>query len=182
MNTPRTPKRDDDFDVADVPQFHALVGEVAISWATVEHLLMMLLASLLHVPRPVAEAVFYTVTANKVRREIISNTTFAIFGKDHDLTKRTAKLMDALSKIAKRRNDFAHSIWGAMKKPDGTSVAATAQYWKGDVTITPVKESEVKALIPRMTAISTAIYHLMLLVNAAHPAGPRQRASPDKSP
>lgn len=109
--------------VQDSDQHHAdsLLAEVAIissKWAQIEVNLVTLLACILKCRIPQAHSIMGTVTANKVRRDMIRNCAIATFESQSHF-KAIDRILRRVAKAAKRRNAIAHAmIGGHSEHPD----------------------------------------------------------------
>lgn len=99
-------------DNSDQLRANELLAEVAIvssKWAQIELNLTVLLACTLKCRYHQAHAVLGTVTANKVRRDMIRNCALATFESQSHI-KEIEKILSRVARGGKRRNAIAHGL------------------------------------------------------------------------
>ena len=106
-------------------QANELLAEVAIissKWAQIELNLVLLLACILKCRHRLAYALLGTVTANKIRRDMIRNCALATF-ESQSHVKEIERILSRTARAAKRRNAIAHGLLGAHSEhPDKLTV------------------------------------------------------------
>ena len=90
-------------------ELKAEVGAISSAWAQAEFNMTLVLAALLKTKIPLAVAVLSTLSGNKARRDIILNVARIALESEHDW-KATEKLIQRISRGAKRRNQIAHGL------------------------------------------------------------------------
>lgn len=93
---------------------------VITMWADLEEVLCELLCTLLRTDEHmIAGAVFYTLTSNKTRRDVIHNVGRVVLRKDHpDEFGELEKLMRRLQRASSKRNNLLHATW-RFSDPEG---------------------------------------------------------------
>lgn len=80
-------------------------------WADLEVQMCKILSALLNGDPAATMAVFYTVSANKVRRDILLNVSRVKLKNHPDELRKMEKLARRIQRAAKKRNDLMHSVW-----------------------------------------------------------------------
>lgn len=98
--------------LASKPDYLKAVGLITAEWNAVEHSMMWILSLLTGCGMEKGEAIFYAIESNRGRREmVIAVAQIALRAHPEQLSK-LGSLLDRTRKAAKRRNTFAHALWG----------------------------------------------------------------------
>ena len=92
------------------PDHAEAIGRITAYWAMLEHHMCMILTHLLDVPQAVGEAIFYTITSNRVRKDILLHVANQVI-KDEAKHKELTRLLNRVAGQAKKRNRLSHDLW-----------------------------------------------------------------------
>src|SRR5215471_15264831 len=97
--------------IAKHPDYANKLGIITAEWSALEWHLCLLFQHLLGVDGQRAEAVFFTITNNRSRREAIASLANLLLPEGNELRGRTDRILRRVSNAATRRNSMAHAIW-----------------------------------------------------------------------
>jgi hypothetical protein len=103
------------------PEHMKLIGTIVTEWAHLEYLRFTLFMKLSGLPLVEAEAVFFTLRADRARSEMLEALLSAVI-KNAEERKPILELHKRIRNTAKRRNDFGHKLvmgWS----DDGTTIS-----------------------------------------------------------
>ena len=95
------------------PEHARELGIISAEWNLLEHFLCLLLGQILRIPLDAAIAIIYSVHSNKIRRDIILNSAKVMLRDNPSALKDVERILKRVAKAAKKRNDLAHTMWGA---------------------------------------------------------------------
>jgi hypothetical protein len=96
--------------IAKHPDYAERLGIITAEWSALEWHLCFLFEALLGVDRERAEAVFFTLTNNRSRREVVANLAKVLLTEESELRVRTDRILRRAKNAATRRNALAHGI------------------------------------------------------------------------
>jgi hypothetical protein len=97
--------------IANQPEFAIRFGIITAEWSALELHLCFLFRCLLGIDAARAEAVFFTVTNNRSRREMVASLAAVVLPEGDELRNRVDRILRRIKNAAARRNAIAHSIW-----------------------------------------------------------------------
>jgi hypothetical protein len=107
--------------IAKHPDYANKLGIITAEWSGLELHLCYLFQFLLATDRERAEAVFFTLTSNRSRREAVASLANLLLPEGSELRHRTDRILRRVSSAATRRNFIAHAIWHFGEAPGSGS-------------------------------------------------------------
>ena len=98
------------YDLSKHPEHARVLGEIAGTWALVEHQLCMSLSAILRAPPWRTQAAYYAIINNKARIDMIKAASKEMIGLA-EFGTRFSELLDRASKAADHRNKYIHKLW-----------------------------------------------------------------------
>jgi hypothetical protein len=128
--------------IAHHPNYANKLGIVTAEWSALELHLCFLFQNLLGVDSQRAEAIFFTLTNNRARREVIASLAKILLSEEHELRNRVDRILRRVRNAATRRNEVAHGIWHFGEAQDSGSAIA----FNREIGILTTSTVEVKIL------------------------------------
>lgn len=144
------------------PEHLKYIGLVAANWALLEGGLCRLLAFMADMDYPGARAIIYTITSNKVRRDIIANFA-ASQGFSKESLKELDKVLGKIKRLATKRNDYQHYAFSIAAKGEVLLKKPSARDntdFKSSVTVDDLKNhaEQIALTSTRLTELC-AVFH-----------------------
>jgi hypothetical protein len=145
--------------IASHPDYAEKLGIITAEWSALEWSLCSLFAAMLGVDEDRAEAVFFTLTNNRSRREVVASLAKVLFAEGADLRNRTDRILRRTRNAASRRNSLAHGIWTFGEGPEsGSSLALHRE--TGILTSVPVEPKSLDQVISQLRNLREDMYYL----------------------
>jgi hypothetical protein len=144
------------------PDYANKLGIVTAEWSALELHLCFLFQNLLGVASERAEAVFFTLTNNRARREAIASLAKILLPEDNELHDRTNRILRRVRNAATRRNSLAHGIWHFGEVPgSGSAIAFNRE--KGILTTSPVELKTLDQIIAQVRVLRSDVHQCQLI-------------------
>jgi len=128
--------------IADHPDYAEKLGIITAEWSGFEFALCLLFQCMLGVDGNRAEAIFFSLTNNRSRREIIASLSKALISDNVDLRNKIDRILRRSRSAASRRNALAHGIWHFGEGADSGGTISLDR----DTGILKASQIEAKAL------------------------------------
>jgi hypothetical protein len=145
--------------IARHPDYAEKLGIITAEWSALEWGLCSMFGTMLGVDRDRAEAVFFALTNNRSRREVVASLAKVLFAEGSDLRGRIDRILRRVRNAASRRNSLAHGIWIFGDEPGSGSSLAIHR----DTGILTSFQMELKVLdqvISQLRSLREDVHHL----------------------
>jgi hypothetical protein len=147
--------------IARHPDYAERLGIITAEWSALEWGLCDLFGTMLGVDRERSEAVFFALTNNRGRREVVASLAKVLFAEGAELRNRTDRILRRMRNAASRRNSLAHGIWTFGEPPDaGSSLALDRE--TGILTSSKVELKSLDQAIAQMRDLRQDMHHLRI--------------------
>lgn len=147
--------------IARHPDYAEKLGVITAEWAALEWGLCSLFGTMLGVDRDRAEAVFFALTNNRSRREVVASLAKVLFTEGTELRNRIDRILRRTRNAASRRNSLAHGIWTFGEAPDsGSSLALHRD--TGILTSFQIELKSLDQVISQLRCLREDTHHLTI--------------------
>jgi hypothetical protein len=110
-----------------------------------------------------AEAVFFTVTNNRSRREMVASLATVVLPEGNELRNRVDRILRRIKNAAARRNAIAHAIWH-FGEIVGKGGAFSFERGSGRLTSAPKEVKELEQVIAQLRILRKDTHEVAIAV------------------
>jgi hypothetical protein len=139
------------------PDHARLIGMVTAEWSLVELMLSSLFSTLLDTDYARAHAVFFSFQSHRAQFEVVKAVGAVALAEQPDRLVELKQLLSRIETVARRRNDFAHGLWGVCPT---TGVVRLINMGKPHRGLDEVRLSDLHAVADEIASIVEDLHRL----------------------
>jgi hypothetical protein len=149
--------------IAKHPDYANKLGIVAAEWSGLEFHLCTLFGILLGVDSHRAEAVFFTLTNNRARREAIASLVTLLLPDGNELRSQADRILRRVRNAANRRNGLMHDTWTFGAEP-GSGSTISFDRKSAALRSVPQEIKELDQMISQLRILRKDIHTLLVRI------------------